>query len=95
VLEFEWDENKAAENLRKHEISFRQATVAFRDRLALEDLDESEDYGEDRFILIGMSAGQLLTVVFTLRESADTVRIISARRSTKNEEQDYYSQIPG
>jgi len=93
-LEFEWDENKAAENLRKHRISFRQATFAFRDRLAIEDLDESEDYGEDRFILIGMSGGRLLTAVFALREEPDCTRIISARRSTKDEEEDYYSQNP-
>jgi uncharacterized DUF497 family protein len=91
-LEFEWDDDKAAENVRRHGISFPQATLAFRDRLATEDLDESEDYGEDRFILIGMSGGQLLTIIFTERADPDRIRIISARRSTKNEEEYYYSQ---
>jgi uncharacterized protein len=90
--EFEWEDDKAAENLRKHGISFPQATLAFRDRFALEDLDESEDYGEYRFILIGMSCGQLLTIVFTERADPDRIRIISARTSTKSEEEDYYSQ---
>lgn len=93
MLEFEWDENKSAENLRKHKISFRQATPAFSDPLALEDLDESEDYGEARFHLVGMCTGSLLTVVFTIRQSTERIRIISARKSNKNEEQDYYSQI--
>lgn len=90
--DFEWDDAKAAENLSKHGISFLQATFAFRDRFAMEDLDESEDYGEDRFILIGMSGGQLLTIVFTERTDPDRIRIISARRSIKNEEEDYHSQ---
>jgi uncharacterized DUF497 family protein len=65
-----------------------------RDRFAIEDLDQSEDYGEDRFIIIGMSGGHLLTVVFTERADPDRIRIISTRRSTKNEEEDYYSQNP-
>jgi uncharacterized DUF497 family protein len=88
---FEWDDDKAAENLRKHGVSFPQAVFAFRDAFAIEDLDYRE-YGEDRFILIGISGGQLLTVAFT--ERVDRIRIISARRSTKNEEEDYYSQNP-
>jgi uncharacterized protein len=92
--DFEWDDAKAAENLRKHGISFPQAAFAFRDRFALEDRDESEDYDEDRFILIGMSGGQLLTIAFTERSAPDRIRIISARRSTKNEEEDYYSKNP-
>jgi uncharacterized DUF497 family protein len=89
---FEWDDAKAAENIRKHGISFAQATFAFRDRFAIEDLDESMDYGEDRFKLIGMSGKQLLTIVFTERVDPDRIRIISARRSTKDEEEDYHSQ---
>jgi uncharacterized protein len=91
-VEFEWDEGKAAANLRKHGISFFEAISAFRDLFAAEYLDGRKDYGEDRFILIGMAGGQLLTVAFT--ERADRVRIISARRSTKYEEELYYSQNP-
>ena len=88
--EFEWDDAKAAKNLRKHGISFLQATPAFRDPFAIEYLDDQENYGEDRFIRVGISGGQLLTIVFT--ERADRIRIISARRSTKDEEEDYHSQ---
>jgi uncharacterized protein len=50
--EFEWDDARAIENLRKHGVSFLQATAAFRDGFAIEELDESQDYGENEFILI-------------------------------------------
>lgn len=89
-LEFEWDDAKAAKNLCKHGISFPQATFAFRDVFAMEYLDDRENHDEDRFILIGTSQGRLLTVVFT--ERADRIRIISARGSTRDEEEDYQSQ---
>jgi hypothetical protein len=70
--------------------SFPKRSPAFRDPFAIEYLDDQEKYGEDRFIRVGISDGQLLTIVFTQR--ADRIRIISARRSTKNEEEDYHSQ---
>jgi uncharacterized DUF497 family protein len=90
--EFEWDDDKAAKNLLKHGISFAQAISAFHDTFAIEYLDDRTDYGEDRFIHIGMTGGHLLTVAFTDR--ADRIRIISARRSTKYEEELYHSQNP-
>ena len=90
--EFEWDDDKAAKNLLKHGISFPQAISAFRDTFAVEYPDDRRDYGEDRFIHIGMANGQLLTIVFT--ERADRTRLISARRSTKYEEELYHSQNP-
>jgi uncharacterized protein len=89
--EFEWDDAKAAENIRNHGIRFAEAVAAFRDNFAIDYFDDM-DYGEDRFIHIGLSGGQLLTIVYTAR--ADRIRIISARRSTKHEQEDYYSQIP-
>lgn len=92
--EFDWDDAKALENFRKHGISFPQAVLAFRDVFAIEYLDESEHYGEDRFIRIGMSNEHLLTIVFTGQADPERIRIISAGRSTKNEEEDYYSQNP-
>jgi uncharacterized protein len=88
--EFEWDDAKAAENIRKHGVRFEEAVAAFRDKFAIDYFDDT-DYGEDRFIHIGLSGGQLLTIVYT--ELADRIRIISARRSTKHEDEDY-SQIP-
>ena len=89
--EFEWDDAKAAENIRKHGVGFVEAVAAFRDNFAIDYFDDI-DYGEDRFIHVGLSGGQLLTIVYT--EQADHVRIISARRSTKHEQEDYYSQVP-
>jgi uncharacterized protein len=85
---FEWDDFKAAENERKHGVSFEEAASCFYDphQVAFYDPEHSED--EDREILIAHSEkGQMLLVVYTLRGEA--VRIISARRTTRKETQDY------
>ena len=87
---FEWDDAKAAENLRAHRVSFEEATLAIGDAFAIEWLDMRAAYGEERVALVGMSQGQLLTVVYTERE--ERVRIISARKATKHEQDDYYRQ---
>ena len=87
-MPFEWDETKAAENYAKHGVSFETATEVFRDMFAVERLDDREDYGEDRFILIGIVDGTVLTVVYT--ERSDRIRIISARQATKREQDDYF-----
>ena len=60
------------------------------DPFAIEFLDDREDYGEDRFVIIGMTEGRLLTVVYTLR--ADKARIISARRAEPRERRRYHDQ---
>jgi uncharacterized DUF497 family protein len=60
--EFEWDDSKAEANLRKHKISFRAASRLFDDPFVLVEQDLSEDYGEERFIAIGMVEGVLVTV---------------------------------
>jgi uncharacterized DUF497 family protein len=88
---FEWDDAKAAGNIRKHGVRFEDAVGAFRDNFAIDYFDDT-GYGEDCFIHIGLSGEQLLTIVYT--ERADRIRIISARRSTKHEQEDYYSQVP-
>jgi hypothetical protein len=82
-LEFPWDDTKAAENVRIHGVSFAQAALAFRDPFAVEWIDLREAYGEERIGLLGMTTNQLLTVVCA--ERAERIRIISARRATKNE----------
>lgn len=89
-MEFEWDDIKAAENLKDHKVSFETATAAFSDRCAVEYIDDREDYGEERTILIGHAFGTLLFVVYTLRE--ERYRLISARRAEKHEQDDYYIQ---
>jgi len=87
---FEWDKTKAAENAAKHDVTFELARQVFADPFAIERLDKHRDYGEDRFILIGMAKGLVLFVVYTERE--DHLRLISARRATKHEEDDYVRQ---
>jgi uncharacterized DUF497 family protein len=89
-LDFEWDDIKAAENVRNHGVSFAQAASTFLDPFAVEWIDLREAYGEERIILLGMTSNQVLTVVYT--ERAERIRIISARRATKNEQDHYYRQ---
>jgi uncharacterized protein len=87
-LEFEWDSRKAEENLKNHGVGFDEALTVFADPSAriLDDPDHSGD--EAREIIIGYSQRQrLLLVSFTEREPK--VRIISARKATKRERQDY------
>ena len=64
---FQWDDAKAIANVERHGVTFEAARAAFRDPFALEWLDESEDYDEDRFALIGMAENRLLFVAYTMR----------------------------
>jgi len=86
-MEFEWDDAKARGNLAKHSVSFDEAISAFADPFGIELIDDRADYGEERTILFGMSHQRLLVVIYT--ERAHRIRIISARKATKHE-QDYY-----
>ena len=88
---FEWDEEKAERNLRKHEVSFHEAVTVFYDPLSLTIVDPDHSSGEERFLDIGMSAAQrLLVVAYTERGSS--IRIISCRRATRSERQVYEEQ---
>ena len=88
-LEFEWDKTKARANFRRHGVSFDLAKTVFEDPFAVELLDDREDQGEDRFVIIGMAEGKvLLFVAYTERE--ERIRIISARRATQYEQDDYF-----
>jgi len=81
-LEFEWHPAKADANLRNHGVSFELATTVFKDPFAIELLDERDDYGEERFILIGMAEGHsLLFVAYTVREQR--IRIIRPEEQHK------------
>jgi uncharacterized protein len=64
---FEWDDNKATRNYRKHGVSFEEATDVFDDPFSIGELDDWEAYGEERFILVGMAGARLLSVVYTER----------------------------
>jgi uncharacterized protein len=91
-MEFEWDESKRESNLSKHGIDFVRATAIFNSPI-LEREDNRYDYDESRLIAIGETNGVILFVVYTVRGSI--YRIISARRATKREQQQYYKNIYG
>jgi uncharacterized protein len=84
---FEWDDNKAASNLKKHNISFEQARCAFDDRSVIMTDDPESSHDEDRYLAVGRVDGRLLTVSYTLR--AQRTRIISARQANTREQHDY------
>jgi uncharacterized DUF497 family protein len=88
--DFEWDDAKAGANLAKHGVSFDQARDAFDDPFAIEFVDDREDYGEQRLILMGMVENRLLVVAYTMRN--DAVRIISAREAEPHERRRYHEE---
>ncbi|MGA9626088.1 MAG: BrnT family toxin [Bryobacteraceae bacterium] len=91
MLEFEWHDAKAEANLQAHGVSFDLAKTVFRDPFAVERLDDREDYGEERLVIVGMAEGNVvLLVAYTEREGR--IRIISARRATQYEQDDYFQQ---
>ena len=86
MIRFEWDENKNTINKRKHKISFEEAQTVFYDAEALVIPDPEHSQDEERFIILGMSRrANLLVVCHCYRESETVIRIISARKATRNE----------
>ena len=89
-ITFQWDERKNRENQRKHGVSFEEARSVFFDDRAVEFYDDAHSEGEDRFLILGVSARlRLLMICHCLREAGNGIRIISARAATKNEQQYY------
>ncbi len=87
-LKFEWNPKKAKQNIEKHGVSFDEAATAFSDPLSMTYDDPVHSYGENRYIIIGLSAlGNLLFVSHA--EPEDVIRIISARPLTRNERKQY------
>lgn len=87
VLEFEWDENKAAENYAKHRVTFLAARAVFQDAFAIERADDRFEYGEERFNIVGMAGNRLLSVIYSIR--GGRIRIISARGAEPHEKRRY------
>jgi uncharacterized DUF497 family protein len=87
---FQWDDAKAASNRAKHSVSFEKARLVFDDVFSIGWLDNSEDYGEDRFVILDMAEGRLLYVVYTMR--GESARVISARGAQPNEQRRYHEQ---
>ena len=89
-LRFEWDEQKNLLNIAKHQVSFDEAKTVFSDVYAriIDDPDHSDD--ENRFIILGISQRlRILVVCHCYREKDELIRIISARKATKNEVNSY------
>jgi uncharacterized DUF497 family protein len=87
-VEFEWDANKAARNLRKHKVSFNEAATVFGDFLGTTAADPAHSLGEHRYITVGLpNLGRLLMVAHA--ERGDRIRIVSARTLTATERRDY------
>lgn len=87
-LIFEWDEEKARENLRKHKVSFEEGKTIFNDLLSITFPDKTHSRGEERYISVGSSsAGRVLIVSHTDRKPA--IRIISCRKATASERRRY------
>ena len=86
-MDFEWDDVKARQNLRKHNVAFDDAVKVFLDPAIL-DLKDEDVYDEDRLIAIGFAEDQLLFVIYTMR--GDTCRMISVRRAEPHEKRWYH-----
>jgi len=87
-VRFEWDEEKATSNQRKHGVSFEEANTVFEDPMAAIFEDERHSVSENREIIVGRSRqDRLLLVFFTERPRA--IRIFSARPATRQEQKDY------
>jgi uncharacterized protein len=90
-MRFEWDPFKARANERKHAVSFEEASSVFRG-FSIHRADTRRDYGEARFIALGVdSNGVVLNVVYTLRD--DVTRIISAWKAPKHERESYEKAV--
>jgi uncharacterized protein len=85
---FQWDARKSASNEVKHGISFEQAAQIFRGPV-LKTLDDRIDYGEARFVALGVYDGEVLSVVVT--ERGGDLRLISARKANRHEREKYQS----
>jgi uncharacterized protein len=89
--EFEWDTFKAARNEADHGVTFEMAGDVFKDPFAIEWLDDREDYGEDRYVIIGIVDSRLLYVAYTMRGEA--IRILSVRGAEPHERRQYHEDI--
>jgi uncharacterized DUF497 family protein len=88
-IEFVWDKSKALLNKRKHGISFEEAQTVFYDENAIEYFDPDHSETEDRFIMMGFGFKLRILIVCYCTRKGDVIRIISARKATRNEAENY------
>lgn len=89
-MKFEWDESKNEINIQKHGIDFSDAKMIF-DGYTLTVEDDRFDYPERRFVTFGLLFENIVSVVHT--ESEEKIRILSARKATRNEQKEYFKQV--
>ena len=94
IISFEWDNNKNIINQRKHKVSFEEASTVFYDDRAIIFDDPEHSYGEERFLIIGATASSKICIVsHCYRENDEIIRIISARKATKYEQNVYEENL--
>jgi|SRR5208283_4799911 len=91
-MEFVWDEKKNRLNIKKHGFDLADAWEVFN-KVLLASLDDSQDYGEERWIGIGMLNNGIVVVIVFVEQDNDTIRIISMRKANKNEKSRYEKEI--
>ncbi len=92
-MRFEWDSAKAASNAKKHKVTFEAAKTVFYDDFAVQFFDDEHSFDDERFLLLGMSSdARLLLVCHCERKDGDVIRIISARKATRSEAQNYQGE---
>lgn len=95
LMKFEWDINKAAENIKNHGVGFEEAIEAFYDPKAVFGADKEHSEAEERFYVIGFSSRRLLFVIYAERLESDTIRIITARKAEAKYKREYTEENYG
>jgi uncharacterized DUF497 family protein len=91
-LQFEWDPEKAAINLRRHKVSFEEAATVFQDTLSITVPDPDHSLEEDRYLIVGLSS-RARQLIVSHTEQGNHIRIISARELTPRERKAYEERI--
>ena len=89
-MRYEWDETKRQSNIQKHGIDFVGIERVFAGK-TVTILDDRFDYGETRFVTVGLLSGRVVAIAHTITERV--IRIISVRKATKNEETNYFKEV--
>ena len=88
-ISFEWDDDKYLLNIRRHGVDFERVALMFEGPM-IEELDDREDYGEDRIVALGLAQGIVYRVTYTMRGKA--YRLISAQKANKRDQNHYYRE---
>lgn len=91
-MNFEWDDSKNQQNIRKHGFDFADAHEIFSYPMMVQ-LDTRYDYGEERWVGLGLLKGRVVVVVYTERNHGETIRLISLRKALKHERQFYENRF--